>query len=92
MWVESIQQNHYQQNNLTPTPTKGNIMLFDLTSMEESADLMTGFISEEEGRIRMVRFGACNIKHCSCAGFVYTNDAQWCDNCEHSRSSHQRPS
>jgi hypothetical protein len=33
--------------------------------------------------------GPCKMRFCSCQRFVYTNDAQFCDNCGHSRSMHQ---
>ncbi len=32
--------------------------------------------------------GPCQEQFCSCRRFVYTNDAQFCDNCGHSRSRH----
>jgi hypothetical protein len=38
--------------------------------------------------IEMERFGPCRARYCSCSGFKYSNDAQWCDNCGHSRSLH----
>lgn len=36
----------------------------------------------------METFGPCRADYCSCQRFVYTNDAQFCDNCGHSRSLH----
>lgn len=38
---------------------------------------------------RMTRFGPCRYQYCTCRSFKFTNDAQFCDNCGHSRSLHQ---
>lgn len=40
-------------------------------------------------RRRAATMGACKKRFCSCQRFVYSNDAQFCDNCGHSRSMHQ---
>jgi hypothetical protein len=33
--------------------------------------------------------GPCTLSFCSCQRFVFANDAQFCDNCGHSRSKHR---
>lgn len=66
--------------------------MFDENS--ESGSFLVGSISicnDDECQhkdIKMERFGSCRFSYCSCSGFKYSNDAQWCDNCGHSRAMH----
>ena len=66
--------------------------MFDLKA--ESDNLEMGSVSTcsdcdcQHETTKMERFGACRSSGCSCSSFSYSNDAQWCDNCGHSRSQH----